>query len=179
MFGQGQIPCCLQVLGCLLIAGGVLSVLGSMRKNTNMLTGALAAALIGMLLAFSFVAQVRQSCIQPEAEYTTSCLEMACFLNACALGLASRGCGGLHAALRPSWFLQTSRELQVDCALAELYTKQIATQQLTEHHQQAEIFHSIHNRMNEVSALVCSQPAGSDGCLDWCETAGRRWESVS
>ena len=66
MFGRGQLPCCLQVLGCLLIAGGVLSVLGSMRKNTNMLTGALATALIGMLLAFSFVAQVRQSCIQPE-----------------------------------------------------------------------------------------------------------------
>ena len=44
----------------------------------------------------------------------------------------------------------------MDCALAELYTKQIATQQLTEHHQQTEIFHSIHNRMNEVSALVCS-----------------------
>ena len=71
MFGQGQILCCLQVLGCLLIAGGVLSVLGSMRKNTNMLTGALAAALIGMLLAFSFVAQVRQSCIQPAC--TASC----------------------------------------------------------------------------------------------------------
>ena len=56
----------MQVLGCLLLAGGVLSVLGSMRKNTNMLTGALAAALIGMLLAFSFVAQVRQRCNQPE-----------------------------------------------------------------------------------------------------------------
>ena len=44
----------------------------------------------------------------------------------------------------------------MDCALAELYTKQVATQQLTEHHQQAEIFHSIHNRMNEVSTLISS-----------------------
>ena len=75
---KGQTPCCLQVLGCLLIAGGVLSVLGSMHRNANMLTGALAAALIGMLLAFTFVAQVRQSCIQPE--HTASYLERACFL---------------------------------------------------------------------------------------------------
>ncbi len=62
----------------------------------------------------------------------------------------------------------------MDCALAELYTKQIATQQLTEHHQQAEIFHSIHSRMNEVSALICSQLAGVDGRLDWHEMVGRR-----
>ena len=62
----------------------------------------------------------------------------------------------------------------MDCALAELYTKQIATQQLTEHHQQAEIFHSIHNRMNEVSALICSELAGLDGCLNWHEMVGRR-----
>ena len=60
----------------------------------------------------------------------------------------------------------------MDCALAELYTKQIATQQLTEHHQQAEIFHSIHDRMNEVSHLT-----GLESCLDWHEMVGRRMTS--
>ena len=65
----------------------------------------------------------------------------------------------------------------MDCALAELYTKQIATQQLTEHHQQAEIFHSIHNRMNEVSALICSHLAGVHVCLNRHEMVGRGMRS--
>ncbi len=40
----------------------------------------------------------------------------------------------------------------MDCALAELYVRGLATERLVKDQHQAEIFNSIYTRMNEVSA---------------------------
>ncbi len=47
---------------------------------------------------------------------------------------------------------QVGRETEVDCALAELYVRGLATERLVKDQHQAEIFNSIYSRMNEVSA---------------------------
>lgn len=48
------------MLGSILLASGVLAVAGSTKRNTHLMTASLAVSLVGMLLAFEFVAEVRQ-----------------------------------------------------------------------------------------------------------------------
>ena len=48
-----------QVLGMLLLGAGVTAVLGSKTRNTHMVIASLTLALVGLLLAFEFVAEVR------------------------------------------------------------------------------------------------------------------------
>ena len=54
---------------------------------------------------------------------------------------------------------QVGRETEVDCALAELYVRTMATDRLVKDTAQAEIFNSIFSRMNEVQGLPHGQPA--------------------
>ena len=54
---------------------------------------------------------------------------------------------------------QVGRETEVDCALAELYVRTMATDRLVKDTAQAEIFNSIFSRMNEVRGLLHRQPA--------------------
>ena len=51
----------LQVLGLLLLGGGVTAVLGASTRSTHLVIASLTLALVGMLLAFEFVAEVRLS----------------------------------------------------------------------------------------------------------------------
>ncbi len=46
--------------------------------------------------------------------------------------------------------LQVGREAEVDCALAELYVRGLATERLVKDQHQAEIFNTIYTRINEV-----------------------------
>lgn len=52
---------CAQVLGCLLLGSGVLAAAGSRKRNFNFMTASLVVSLVGMLLAFEFVAEVSYS----------------------------------------------------------------------------------------------------------------------
>lgn len=45
---------------------------------------------------------------------------------------------------------QVGREAEVDCALAELYVRGLATERLVKDQHQAEIFSTIYSRINEV-----------------------------
>ena len=53
---------------------------------------------------------------------------------------------------------QVGRETEVDCALAELYVRTMATDRLVKDTAQAEIFNSIFSRMNEVRSLLHEEP---------------------
>ena len=53
---------------------------------------------------------------------------------------------------------QVGRETEVDCALAELYVRTMATDRLVKDTAQAEIFNSISPRMNEVRSLLHEEP---------------------
>ena len=53
---------------------------------------------------------------------------------------------------------QVGRETEVDCALAELYVRTMATDRLVKDTAQAEIFNSIFSRMNEVRGLLRGTP---------------------
>ena len=44
-----------------------------------------------------------------------------------------------------------NREAKVDCALAELYTRSLATERMLEQQKQAEVITKLYVRMNEVS----------------------------
>ena len=45
---------------------------------------------------------------------------------------------------------QVNRDVKVDCALAELYTRNLATERLLQQQNQAEVFTKLYVRMNEV-----------------------------
>ena len=47
-------------------------------------------------------------------------------------------------------YVQVGRETEVDCALAELYVRTLATERLVKDTAHADIFNSIYTRMNEV-----------------------------
>jgi len=47
-----------QTLGGLLLASGVMATAGSTRRNNHLMTASLTASLVGMLLAFEFIAEV-------------------------------------------------------------------------------------------------------------------------
>lgn len=49
--------------------------------------------------------------------------------------------------------MQVNREAKTDCALAELYTKSLATEQMLQEQKQAEVLTKLYVRMNEVQAL--------------------------
>ena len=53
---------------------------------------------------------------------------------------------------------QVGRETEVDCALAELYVRTMATDRLVKDTAQAEIFNSIFSRMNEVQGVLHGEP---------------------
>ena len=53
---------------------------------------------------------------------------------------------------------QVGRETEVDCALAELYVRTMATDRLVKDTAQAEIFNSIFSRMNEVRDMLHGKP---------------------
>ena len=47
-----------------------------------------------------------------------------------------------------------NREAKVDCALAELYTRSLATERMLEQQKQAEVITKLYVRMNEVSICI-------------------------
>lgn len=47
--------------------------------------------------------------------------------------------------------LQVNRETKTDCALAELYTKSTAVEQMLQEQKKADVFTKLYTRMNEVS----------------------------
>lgn len=51
---------CWQILGVLLISGGALALMGSSRRDKNVLTASLLLSLLGILLAFEFAVEVSQ-----------------------------------------------------------------------------------------------------------------------
>ncbi len=66
--------------------------------------------------------------------------------------------------------MQVGRETEVDCALAELYVRSMATERLVKDTAHSEIFNSIFTRMNEVGRctdqkrLFLPDPQGSEQC---------------
>lgn len=61
------------------------------------------------------------------------------------------------------WGLQVNREAKIDCALAELYTKSLATEQMLQEQKQAEVLTKLYVRMNEVFLL--SESLSSSCCI--------------
>ena len=61
-----------------------------------------------------------------------------------------------HAAvtLFTSLGLQVNRETKTDCALAELYTKSTAVEQMLQEQKKADVFTKLYIRMNEVSGFM-------------------------
>ena len=52
---------CLQFLGLMLLGSGLMAIAGSSRRNTHYFTASLIVSVVGMLLAFEFVAEVAHS----------------------------------------------------------------------------------------------------------------------
>lgn len=50
--------------------------------------------------------------------------------------------------------LQVNRETKTDCALAELYTKSTAVEQMLQEQKKADVFTKLYIRMNEVSGVM-------------------------
>lgn len=48
-------------------------------------------------------------------------------------------------------YVQVNREARVDCALAELYTRSVATDRILQEQKHAEVVTKLYSRMNEVS----------------------------
>ena len=51
-------------------------------------------------------------------------------------------------------YSQVGRETEVDCALAELYVRTLATERLVKDTAHSDIFNSIYTRMNEVRSGI-------------------------
>lgn len=54
---------------------------------------------------------------------------------------------------------QVGRETEVDCALAELYVRSLATERLVKDTAHSEIFNSIFTRMTEVGLCTSRKPS--------------------
>lgn len=50
--------------------------------------------------------------------------------------------------------VQIVREMDVDCALAEMYVRGLATEELIKKQHESEIFNSLYSRLNEVSLII-------------------------
>ena len=57
--------------------------------------------------------------------------------------------------------MQVGRETEVDCALAELYVRSLATERLVKDTAHSEIFNSIFTRMNEVGLCTSEKRSPS------------------
>ena len=68
--------------------------------------------------------------------------------------------------------LQVNREAKTDCALAELYTKSLATEQMLQEQKQAEVLTKLYVRLNEVPALASLVAPSPAVCIAVCVQYG-------
>ncbi|KAL3133563.1 hypothetical protein ABBQ38_007411 [Trebouxia sp. C0009 RCD-2024] len=109
-----------QVLGLLLLGSGVMAVAGSSKRSTHFMTASLTVSILGILLAFEFIAEV-------------------------------------------------NREARVDCALAELYTKSLATERILQEQKHVEVLTKLYVRMNEMEEQMASVQTGAIKSLQLIE----------
>ena len=61
-----QLICtCTQILGLFLLGSGAMAVAGSSTCSTNFMTASLTVSVVGILLAFEFIAEVCTCCARP------------------------------------------------------------------------------------------------------------------
>ena len=64
--------------------------------------------------------------------------------------------------------VQVNREARVDCALAELYTRSVATDRILQEQKHAEVLTKLYSRMNEVSFTAQHNNENQALLTPWC-----------
>ncbi|CAL8467683.1 g7221 [Coccomyxa elongata] len=137
---------CKAVCLVLLASGALMALISITNANSSpRVTGMILGALLGLAGVAGFAGGHSRS---------ANLLNMSVVVSIIGLLIAFQFIG------------EVGRETEVDCALAELYVRGLATERLVKDQHQAEIFNSIYTRMNEMEDMLDLVQHGAIKALD-------------